>query len=561
MQSEIPVDGKIIKDLMIPMRDGTHLAADVYIPNDAPASGLPALLAMSAYGKNIQRQMPVQPMPSVLGDACIEAGWTQDFLDRGYIHVIADSRGIGTSEGEYLSMYSKQESEDGYDLVEWIAKQDWCNGDVGMVGISYYGTIQLVVASSLPPSLKAIAPIEATTDQYLACYHGGVVDGFYSELYTGRHSTLGWSGFQGANLRPKSFDFWNEDELKARVEELKRSDAAQYNLLYSILDQSYKNPIMFDILVNEWDDDGDYWWNPDISKIDIPVICGVAWYPDCGPKFVRGPFQIWDAVKGPKKMLLHKAGWLDRPYHQFHSEILDFFDHHIKGIENGVMDGPPIQLHVNGTEETRGESEWPLARTEWTPFYLQPHHGLSTRQPRGADLAPDAYAQAPLLVTDKVASMSYSTGPLPGPVEITGPVVLNLQAALDAEDGWFKATLIDRDSRTGAEKEVTHGHLRASHRALDPDRSKPYLPIHSHRRETVEPVAPGEITDYSIELYPMSHVFLSGHELVLRIASADLPGHQFSYHVVPAETITYKIFRDADHPSHLLLPVIPSSAE
>ncbi len=232
---EITPDARVIRDVMVPMRDGVRLAVDIFLPREEGA--YPALLAMSPYGKNSQRQMLPQPLPGPLSDACIEAGWTDDIVGRGFAHVIACSRGTGQSEGEFLAMYSRQESEDGYDLVEWIAEQTWCEGSVGMFGISYFGTVQLVVAASAPPHLKAIAPTEATTDQYLACYHGGVLDGFYTELTTGRHASLGWSGFQSTNLRSMSRKMWDPDVLRGKVAAAKAdADMNQYNLIYSILD-------------------------------------------------------------------------------------------------------------------------------------------------------------------------------------------------------------------------------------------------------------------------------------------------------------------------------------
>lgn len=555
---EVPFRGRVFKDLMVPMRDGVHLALDIYLPEE-DTSPLPVLLAMSAYGKNNQRQLVPQPMPSALGDACIEAGWTQDIVDRGYIHAIACTRGTGQSEGEYLSMYSEQESKDGYDLVEWLAAQDWCNGDVGMVGISYFGTVQLVVASSQPPSLKAIAPIEATTDQYLACYQGGVLDGFYSELFTGRHSSLGWSGFQPTNTHTMSDRFWDEEALAQRVAQLKADPSInQYNLLYSVLDCPSKNTVLFDIMVNEWDGN-EYWWNPDLSKIRVPVLCGVAQFPDCGPKFVRGPFMIWEQVKGEKYLSFHKPGWLERPFHEHHSEVLDFFDFHIKGIDNGFEKRAPISLFVTGDDAYRGEHEWPLARTQWTNFYLDTHSRLSNAAPRPARLAPDGYTQAPLYVTNELGSVEYSTGPLPNDLEVTGPITLNLYAEADNQDAWFKVQLFERDSATGAEREVTHGHLKCSHRQLNEEASTHYQPIHLHDRESVVPVVPGEVNEYAIELYPIAHRFRKGREIVLVISSGDLPGAQFSYHIMPGQTATYRIHRDQTYPSHLHLPIIPEA--
>src|SRR5579884_2765663 len=148
------------------MRDGVVLAVDVFRPDgDAPA---PALLAMSPYGKNAQ-SLPVPPQPwgadrrdrSSVYNRGIEAGDPAYLTAHGYAHVIPDLRGIGGSGGEYRGWCSPQEAQDGYDLVEWVAAQPWCNGNVGMVGVSYFGAIQPVVAATRPPHLKAIMPWNA----------------------------------------------------------------------------------------------------------------------------------------------------------------------------------------------------------------------------------------------------------------------------------------------------------------------------------------------------------------------------------------------------------------
>jgi len=548
---------KIEKNVYVPMRDGVKLCVDIFRPNTDKK--LPVLLAISSYGKNIQRQYLPQPVPSPFGDACIEAGMTDWIVERGYVHVIADSRGIGDSEGTYYSMYSEQESLDGYDLVEWIAKQPWCDGQVGMIGISYYGTIQLVVAASCPPHLKAIAPMEATQDQYLACYHGGVMDAFYSELYTGRHSFLSWSGFANRDVQSKSKRDLSPEEYQRHLQRaLDDPDITQYNLLYSVLNYPDKNPVFHDIMINPYDDKGDmYWWNPKLENIKIPVLCGCNWYPDCGPKFVRDPFFIYDRVQGLKKLYMFQPGWMLRPFSEHHALILDWYDYWFKGAKNGAMDGEPIQLYIMGENKVRSEKEWPMARTKWTDFYLRPHQKLSTQPEVFIDLPPDGYMQEPLLVTQKVNKLEYSTGQLNEDIEISGPISLYLYAAVDQDDSMFKVSIFDVDSATGKSREVTHGHLKLSHRALDKERSKPYQPIHDHREEACKKVVPGEINEYHIEFYPFANVFKRGHQIRLEICSADVPGVSFSYHVVSHKTVSYKIYRDACYPSRLYLPVIP----
>jgi predicted acyl esterase len=267
--------------------------------------------------------------------------------------------------------------------------------------------------------------------------------------------------------------------------------------------------------------------------------------------------MIWEGVRGPKKMIMGRAGWLDRPFHEHHDDLLRWFDHWLKGEENGVMDEAPIRLFVNGLGRYRDEQEWPLARTRWTDFHLRTFGRLSPAPERHAGLPPDGYVQQPLSVTKELGGLRYGTGPLPDDLELTGPLAFYLHAAIDDTDSWFKVTLLDLDPNGGA-REVTHGHLRCSHRTLDEERSRPWQPFHDHTEGAVSPVTPGEVLEYAIELYPVSHVFRRGHQMAVHISSGDLPGAQFSYHTMRANTVAYRVFRDAAHPSRLHAPVIPN---
>ena len=140
------------KDVYITVRDGIKLCVNVYRP-DSPGK-FPALLALGGYGKELQEELiPPQPLnKSAVWDGNIEAGDTPDIVNRGYVHVIGDLRGVGKSEGEYAGMWSTQEGRDGADIVEWIAKQPWCDGNVGMIGYSYYGGSQLATAAQTASS-------------------------------------------------------------------------------------------------------------------------------------------------------------------------------------------------------------------------------------------------------------------------------------------------------------------------------------------------------------------------------------------------------------------------
>src|SRR4030042_292627 len=154
------------KDIYVPMSDGVRLAVDVFRP--AARGKFPALLAVGGYGKD-EVGMPFPPQPlfkSAVWDGNLECGDTSDIVPRGYVHIIGDPRGIGHSEGEYIGGTPPQEGKDTADLVEWVARQPWCDGNVGMVGYSYYGMMQLKTAIEQPPHLKAIFTTHISADPY-----------------------------------------------------------------------------------------------------------------------------------------------------------------------------------------------------------------------------------------------------------------------------------------------------------------------------------------------------------------------------------------------------------
>jgi predicted acyl esterase len=503
--------------------------------------------------------MLYQPMPSPLADANVEAGDTALITQRGYAHVIADSRGSGGSEGEYLSLYSEQEGKDGYDLIEWIAEQDWCDGIVGMIGISYFATIQLVVAAERPPALRAIAPLEATTDQYLACYHGGALDCFYTELFPGRHSKLSFAGFASMRSGSLTERLVRPEEFRSRLDEARSNpDIADYNLLFSILNYPDKNPVFFDILLNPFADDP-LWWYPELERIEIPVLCGGSWFPNGGPKFVRSPFVIRERVEGPCHVMMARPGYFERPFHEHHDLILDWFDRWLKPGGGRTPDEPPLRLWVTGRGDYRDEQEWPLARTEWMQLYLRTHGRLSFEPERQGDIPPDGVLQPPLSVTTDIRTLRYETETLRSDLELTGPVAAYLHVAIDQFDAMLRVQLFDVDTQ-GTATEVTHGYLRLSHGAIDDALSQPWRPVHPHTRSAARPVRPGALQEYAIELYPMATVFRQGHRIRLDVSSLDLPGAGFSYHVGSSRTVAWWVYRDSEHPSHLYVPVIQAAS-
>jgi uncharacterized protein len=554
---------KVEKNIYVPMRDGVRLCVDLYRP-DVPGR-FPALLAISTYGKETQGL----PMPSVPEkgtapwDGNIEAGDSPYIVSRGYVHVIADCRGTGYSDGEALGVsargsgWAEGAPPDEYDLIEWIAGQTWCDGNVGMIGISQFGAAQIRAAIQQPPHLKAIAPFEFNTDLYRdLCYHGGVHCGFGHEVFHGGGQfTSGWAP---RNVVSEMMRNTPKEELERLIERtLSDRDIYHYPVFHHLLKYPYKNPSHFDVLLNPTD--GPFYSEKSsytkYDRIKIPVYGGNIWGTT---SFTKGGFELYRGIKGVMKLLMVPHQFMDqRPWRSFHDTILRWYDHWLKGLDTGMMDEPPIRLWVTGAEKWRDEHKWPLPTTQWTKFYLRSWEGLSVEPELHHD-EPDCYLQQPLFVSYKRDSVRYISPPLSEDLTVMGPVALHMFAAIDQDDTNWHVVVSDRGESTGALL-VTQGWFKASHRRLDETKSKPGEPYHPHTDS--EPVSPGEINSYAIGLNPMAHVFKAGHRIQLEILSIDSirdPGqHHGTFHLPISRTTLHKVYRDRQHPSHLLLPIIP----
>ncbi len=544
------------RDVMVEMRDGVRLAVDVFRPGDDEA--VPALLAMSPYGKEIQSlPLPPQPYWSPVYHRGIEAGDPQYLTDHGYAHVIADVRGAAKSEGEYRGWMSEQEALDGYDLVEWVAAQSWCTGDVGMVGVSYFGAVQLAVAATQPPHLRAIMPMNAPADFYReATHHGGILQTFFYVLYSiiaGRQTSI-------------TFEELGPEEIDAALKALMDLELRMYPPLYNALVNPRRLPAWFDVLLHP--NDGPFYWERSAyrqyDRITIPCYFASGWWA-YAHMHLRGAFQNYLGIDAPKKLFIEDMRAVEAPMPDaYNAEVVRWYDHWLKGVDNGIMDEPPISLYVMGENRFRPEHEWPLARTEWTPFYLRRWGGLAS-EPEPVAGRPDWFVQQPPDETATIASLAYVTAPLAADTEITGPIALTLHAAIDGADDTNWIVALAAVSADESERELTRGFLKASHRALDGERSQPWLPYHHHLEP--EPVVQGEVYEYAIELSPTAVVLPRGSRLKLTITCMDHvlapgqklvlgPGHM-PWHVCSQQTVVHRVYHDRERRSHLLLPIVP----
>ena len=561
-----PVYSKIkeTKDVYIPMRDKVHLAADIYYPD---AEGrFPALVAFQPFGKNHEAmalRFPPQARPGHLWDGNLESGDTRYLVSRGYAHVIVDARGTGDSEGEFYGVMGAGEGGEGkdlYDVIEWVAQQPWCDGNVGMIGISYLSTMQVLAAGEQPPHLKAIFPEGGHYDMYEMTYQGGIMWLMPRAAVEGRGGDSSFTVRNPTSIMMKKLP---KDELERRIQErLMDPDIRNYPNFHQILKYPESHPIWFDLILNPYD--GPFYKgkaSKRFYKIKIPVHFGAQW----GRGWViDGAINGYLQVKGPKKLILRPGPPMqERPFHQFHDEIIRWYDHWLKRIDTGVMDEPPIKVFVHGVNEWHYEYEWPLARTKWTRFYLRSRHRLLT-EPEPFDtesVPPDGFYQAPLFVTDNVSSLSYKSPTFLEDTEITGPCALYLYAEIDTEDTNWIVSIFDADPQ-GNKVQISTGWLKASHREIDDSKSMSWAPYHPNTRPV--PVVAGEMYEYAIKIFPMSNMFKKGHCIELEIRSIENPNDPAlgllppeSFHLNSGRATTHKIYRDKDHQSHLLLPIIP----
>ncbi|MEP9381999.1 CocE/NonD family hydrolase [Nocardioides cheoyonin] len=567
---------EVHKDLEIPMRDGVKLVGDAYAEAPFDWQGTtprPALVALSPYGKELQAlalTMPPQRRPSPMWDGCIEAGDIARVVDNGYVHVIGDLRGSGGSEGEHIGNYNAggvSLGEDAYDFIEWVAAQPWCDGNVGMIGISYFGSMQVLAAAERPPHLKAIFVSGGHYDFYETTYHGGVMWFMPRAAREGRGGDSGWAFTD--RVKSRMLETYSPEEIKELVaKRLEDPDVAAWPNLVHVLHYPKHHEAWFDIVMNEVDGEWYEERNPvNLARnIDIPVWLqidqGRGWTMD-------GTIELFHAIPSANKKLSIGSypPMQSRPFIEEHDKMFRWYDRWIKGIDNGVDTEPAVDVYVEGSREVVTADTWPPKEVDYTPLYLRPRRKLSFEpEAMGTEYAaPDGFFQAPLTVTDKVEILDWSFGPFEQPTEMIGTGAAHLFAEIDQPDTNFILRLWDY-APTGKRQLITTGYLKASHRELDEERSTEGDPIHPHTRAV--PVEPGKVEEYVIRLYPFAATFLPGHRLVVELScdepladehNALLPPDAF--HLPVGRPVTHKIYRDAAHPSRLVLPFTARTTE
>lgn len=546
----------IENDVPIPMRDGVRLYANVYRPQ---AEGkFPVLVIRLPYGKDeYYCQMPA-----------IGKFWAR----KGYAAVIQDVRGKFTSEGTFEPF--EHEVADGYDTVDWAAKQPWSDGNVGVMGESYYGYTTWAAAVSQHPNLKCIAPANINMDVYSSAYRQGAFD---LQLMGDWAIGMDASTYQNA-LR---LDHWH-------LPLIAMDDAA------GIPSYSYKRLVANPYGGGAWDGINLNGW---YDQISIPILHLGGWY----DVFLNGTIGDWQEIRSarsgspsaaPQWLVLgpwdhesttdetHRIGQLDIGDKSATTQWdvrQAFFDYCLKGMETELASQPGVQIFVVGDNDWRLEREWPLARTRYTDYYLHSDGAANTAQGDGSlspvppgDEAPDQYTYDPqdpvqyatgvdywslaekmkdrAKVEGRDDVLVYTTAALSEDVEITGPISATLYAASSAPDTDFTVALVDV-SPDGSTHLVQEGIIRASFREGPDLRS---------------PVEPGKVYEYVLDLWATSHVLKAGHRIRVEVSSSNFDRYDRNLNTgkdfgLSAETVpaTQTIYHSSEYPSRITLPVIP----
>ncbi len=563
------------RDVQIPLRNGSFVYADVFRPDTAEQ--VPVVMNCGVYGRAFVHHSiggPTDAEQHELMEEQYFAGNADgyeyenhesvnvtDWIPRGYAVVRVDGPGAGKSPGT-LGIWGIAEAEAYHDAIEWAGEQDWSNGNVGLWGMSYYAMNQHAVASLKPSHLKAMIAIGTDADLYEeVMYPGGI-------------------------LNEEFFRFWYPGGvLPAIVGEV---DALDF------MSMARANPFKDDDPDAIFGPRSQVLMSPDLSQVSTPLWAIAA---TAHPAHFHqlGSSETWLNTPTADKKLDFWEDWFLKAYTPAAvNGFVEFFDHWLKGIDNGVMDTPPVRLEIRtgrGASYLLEEQEWPIARTDYTRWYLdaspQPNHGdpglrlirklpiIEASVTYGAEVDLGAPRAAPAGTSAPNRGATFISDPMTADCVIAGYSTLTL---------WVSSTSADMDIHVGVrildehDREVdyvgpalipgtsnlfyplTKGWLKASHRALDATRTTDWRPKHTHRRADHAPLIPGEVVRVEVEIVPTTGLIRKGHRIRVDvepftgIGHGNRHGYDPSYHDGAFNTL----HTGPDHPSYLQLPVIPA---
>jgi putative CocE/NonD family hydrolase len=568
--SQPAADVAIDRNVAMKTRDGVSLYADIYRP--VGEGTFPVLLQRTPYNKDNAAHF---------GRAAVA---------RGYMVVVQDVRGRYTSDGDWYPF--KHEIEDGFDTVEWAAALPHSNGKVGMFGGSYVGATQMLAAVSHPPHLAGICPVVTASNYHENwTYQGGAFEQWFNQSWTSglaqdtfnRAVKAGSNAMIGSKVLPlKQYPLFNMQIS---------SDPASWTSQFAPYFLDWLDHPVYDSYWKQWAIEEQY------ASIQVPALTIAAWYDifqggslknyvglraRAGTAAARSGQQLMVIVGGHagNGPMIGAVDFGADSHFDEDAVVLDWYDYLFQGKQNEYASRKPVKLFVMGENKWRDEDAWPLQRARETRYLLRSGGKANTATGDGS-LATDSNGSGgtdsytydpadpvptvggPLCcdpmhlpagprdqheVEKRTDVLVYSTPALDQDVEVTGPITLDLFARSSAVDTDFTAKLVDVWPN-GFAQNLTEGILRARYR---------------NSTSTAEPLVPGKVYEYSVDLWSTSNVFLKGHRIRLEVSSSNFPRFDrnlnngkdagSSSDFVKANNT---IYHDREHPSALLLPLVP----
>jgi putative CocE/NonD family hydrolase len=534
------------KDVLVTVRDGIKIATRIYRPEGA--GPFPTLFACSPYRYD-NNDLPASPL-----FLWRETGPIDWYIDHGYAYVHADVRGTGFSEGEFGFM-NKAEQQDLYDVIEWIAQQPWSNGKVGGIGQSYYCMLQWFMGIQNPPHLACLGAYDGLNDPYRYMAFPGGIEGVFLPYWINASVRL-------ANLFPA-----NKEHPR--------------HLASDFIGEVWRHPFYDDY----WKERSAY---VHLDKITVPVFSIGVWAKQ--DLHLSGNINAFQRVSGPKKLAITGtptafSSMLDFKDPAFHEKyLLPFYDHYLKGLKTTWLDRANVEYPVRNTGAVRTFDTWPPHGVERVIYYLGEGPSGSVTSLNDGALASVAglgsttysYPQ-PTWVMGVVPMgptgpdpargvLTFTSAPLEYDIEIVGNGKLVVHASSTRDDMDFILKLSEQFAQDADERAkgvqpryaiVSKGWLRGSHMTRDPALSTDDVPVYAHTGRT--PLTPGKIYTFEIALEPIAYRFHRGNRIRLELCCGDSPvtdglfWHLYRPDKIGADTI----YHDAEHPSHLILPVLP----
>jgi uncharacterized protein len=538
------------KDVLITVRDGVKIAVRIYRPDSS--TPCPALFAPSPYRYD-NNELPAQPM-----FLWRETGPIDWYVDQGYAFVQADVRGTGFSQGKY-GFLDRAEQQDLYDVIEWIGTQAWCNGKVGGIGQSYFAMSQWFMGVQNPPHLACLGLYDGLNDPYRFMGYPGGIEGNF--LYYWFNASL-----RVANLYPANGDHPRQvaDDMLLDVQR------------HPFYDEYWKERAAFE----------------QIDKIKVPVFSIGVWAKQ--DLHLDGNIRGYQALKSPKKLAITPTATafssaIDFADVEFHKKyLLPFYGMHLKGEKTSYAARANVEYTIRNTNIERKFETWPPPGVRYTSFYLGQgpsgsvgslNDGALTAAAPSAKGGSVSYSYPnPKWVLGVVplgpqgpdpvrCVLTFTSEPLPAEMEIAGDGRLVVYASSSRNDMDFIVKLSEQFTQPADERAkgiqprsfiVTKGWLRASHMDRDLARSTETSPYYTHARST--PLVPGKVYKVEIPLQPIAHIFKAGSRIRVEVSCGDSPVTDgLFFHVYrPDKMGTDTLYHDAERPSHLVLPVLPT---